>query len=319
MTDKKGESGKYIALGLLIGALAALASVYVPYASLAAPAFLAFVFAAWGTAGIVSALTGALAASLLTLDVADAAYTLSLYLPASLIMGWVIRENKPWRAAVSASALAMGVALYLNMSLPYMLEGSNPFEAVQKAIGALASQMSAEMQALYPADTQGLQLIKETFASIEEIAPQLMMYLVCGLAMLFALIDVVIARTLLKKTGTTLRPMTHFALWQLGGHYVHVTLAAIAGTAAVFILGLDNADAVFAAASGIVMMPLMLMGVCYMEFTLRMSPKKSAGRRVAFYIFTVFLLPYSLIFLGLADRFTKVRRHYTTKKKTDGE
>ena len=64
-------------------------------------------------------------------------------------------------------------------------------------------------------------------------------------------------------------------------------------------------------------MPTMLIGVCYMEFTLRMSAKKRLGHRIAFYLFAVLLLPYSLIFMGLMDRVTKVRRYYTPKKKTD--
>ncbi|HWQ59463.1 MAG TPA: hypothetical protein VN540_10620, partial [Clostridia bacterium] len=94
----------------------------------------------------------------------------------------------------------------------------------------------------------------------------------------------------------------------------YVSLAAVAGTLAVLVIGLENVDAVFAAASCFVLMPLMLMGVCYMEFTLRMSRSKGAGRRVAFYAFALLLLPYSLILMGLVDRFTRVRKHYTTKK-----
>jgi hypothetical protein len=121
LVDKKGESGKYIAFGLLIGAAVGAASVYVPLASYVAPAFLAFVFAAWGASGIAAALVGAVGVTLgITLyaaDAAAAAYILALYVPSALIIGYVIRKKLPWRAAVSISALAMGLALYLNLCL----------------------------------------------------------------------------------------------------------------------------------------------------------------------------------------------------------
>ncbi len=320
--DKKGESGKFIVFGLIIGAAVGAAAVYVPLASYVAPAFLAFVFAAWGAAGIIPALIGAtgvtLGAALYAADVTGAAYTLALYVPAALIIGFIIRNKLPWRTAVSVSALATGLALYLNLCLPSMLAGENPFSMIRLMLQENADYVMQELQAAaVSGDEQALSAVRETLRTLGDLAPQITMYFVCATAMLFSLVDVILARALTKKAGGELRPMTHFALWQLSKQYGYVSLAAIAGTLAVLIIGLENGDAVFAAAAGIVFMPTMLIGVCYMEFTLRMSAKKRLGHRIAFYLFAVLLLPYSLIFMGLMDRVTKVRRYYTPKKKTD--
>jgi len=319
--DKKGESGKYIAFGLLIGAAVGAAAVYVPLASYVAPAFLAFVFAAWGASGIAAALVGAVGVTLgITLyaaDVAAAAYILALYVPSALIIGYVIRKKLPWRAAVSISALAMGLALYLNLCLPSMLAGENPFAAIRQMLRENAEYIVQQYEATAKGLTEStLSSLRQLPPMMDELAPQITLYFVCGTAMLFSLADVLIARALAKGAANELRPMTHFALWQLSRQYGYVSFAAIAGMLAVLILGLENGDAVFAAAASVVFMPMMLIGVCYMEFTLRMSAKKSPGRRAVFYIFAVLLLPYSLIFMGLMDRITKVRKYYTTKKKT---
>ncbi len=314
--DKKGENGKYLAFGLMIGALAGAAGVFVPFAAHLMPAFLAFVFAAWGAYGIVPALAGASAVTLAFLPPAEAGYLLALYVPAALIAGFFIRKKLPWRTAVVASAFAMGAAMYLNLCLPSMLAGSNPFAAFKEAIAETSRALLDEFGALAPRDEAALSLVREAFLTLRDIAPQIAMYIIAGASMFFSLVNVLIARALAKKAGAEMRPMAHFALWQLSEQYAYASLAAIAGVLAVMFIGLENADAVFALGTSVVVMPLMLTGICYVEFNIRMGGRNKQGRRVAFYIFAALLLPYSLIFLGLMDRITKARRNYTEKKKT---
>lgn len=316
--DKKGENGKYIAFGLIIGAAAGAAACFVTSTAYVVPALLGFLFAAWGFAGMIPALIGAFAVSFLLMDAQSAAYTLALYIPASLIIGGIIRKKLPWRTAVAMSALTMGLALYLYLCLPSMLAGKNPFEesgqTLQESVTYLVQQYDAS--AASSAETS-LAATEQFAAMIKELTPQIIMYFVCGFAMFFSLIDVIVARALCKKMKLELRPMTHFALWQLSKQYNYVSLAAIAGVVAVMVVGLSNEDAVFAAAACVVLMPLMLDGVCYIEFAVRMHAGKRGLRRALFYIFAVLLMPYSLIFMGLMDRIMRIRKHYTTKKKTD--
>lgn len=313
--ELNGSKVKYVAFGLGLGALAGLAGGYIPLALYLAPGFFGFALAAWGAFGAVPAIAAALAADYVLLGAADALYVASLWVPASLIIGVVIGKKLPWRSAVAFSALALGIALYMNMALGPMLAGENPFAQATAAAKEYASLFSEQLAASpLGQDEEYMKAALALFADFVDATPQIVMVAVCGSAMFFSLADVLIARGLCKAAKRALRPMTHFALWQLSKQYGYVALAAAAGTIAALLLGLANAEALFAAAACIVLMPLMLMGACYMEFMLRMSGGRRALRRAAFYAFALFLMPYSLILTGLMDRLMRVRRHYTQKK-----
>lgn len=311
----KGSKIKYVAFGLGLGTLAGLAGCYIPVALYLAPGFFGFALAAWGAFGAVPAIAAGFAVDFLLLGATDALYIASLWLPASLIIGVAVAKKLPWRSAVVFSALALGVASYLNLTLASMLAGNNPFAEVTAVMKENAAFFTNQLAASpFGQDAEYMQAARSLFADFVDATPQIVMVAVCGSAMFFSLIDVVIARGLCKAAKRGLRPMAHFALWQLSKQHGYVSLAAIAGTLAVLLLDLANADAVFAAAACIVFMPLMLMGTCYMEFLLRMTGGKRGLRRAAFYAFTLFLMPYSLILTGLMDRMMRVRKHYTQKK-----
>lgn len=316
MAEKKGVNGKHIAFGLLIGALCGAAGAIIPLAAYVAPAFLAFTYAAWGAAGLVPALAGAAAAAFLLLDAQSAAYSLALFVPPALLIGFLVRAQKPWRAAVTAASFAMGVALYLNLSLPAILAGGNAFAPIKEFVSQYSAQMLALLSAAQAADAQALALMNEFFINLREMVPQIVIYTFCAMAMFFSLVDVLIARALTKKSGVALRPMEKFMLWQLSPQYTYATFAAVAGVLVVLLARLSNADAVFAVGVSVVVMPLMLTGVCYMEFILKTGEQKGVGRRIAFYALSLVLFPYSLIFLGLMDRVTRIRTRYTAGKNT---
>ena len=93
------------------------------------------------------------------------------------------------------------------------------------------------------------------------------------------------------------------------------------GTALVtLLLQLSNAGAVFVFAECVVFLPLMLMGVCFMDFLTRVLRGNGTLRRVLFYACIVLLFPYSTIFLvilGLVDRISKFRRRFRARKRED--
>jgi len=321
LAEQKSETAKNIALGLVCGALAGaaglwgrlpsgLSGIFIPIAALIAPALLAFLIAKFGAAFAASAALGAVGLAFFVANAASAAYSLALFLPASLAMGLTLFARGPWRTAVAIPALLTGLALYLELCLPSMLEGSNPFAAIQSAVSSLTDETYALIAASGLADEQNLLFVHEAFAGMREVAPQIAMYYILAAAMAFSLADVLIARAFLKLSGVAVRPMAPFTLWQLSKQYGYVSLAAFVGVAAVMLLKLENADAVFAFGVGIISMPLMLTGVCAMEFTLAVSGAR-AGRRAAFYVFSLLLFPYSLIFFGLMDRLTKGRRRFS--------
>lgn len=318
MEDIKGVNVRHILYGILIGAATAAAAAYFQLAALLAPALLAFVFAVWGISGIAGALAAAIALTFALVEPTYAAYLLALYVPASLIIGLVIRNKLAWRSAVCVASLALCVALYLNLCLPSILEGQEPFASVVQQMDEIGAYMTETMSAA-GTDADTVSEMRAAIALMEEMMPRFTMYFICAAGMAAALADTLIARLMVKRTKRELRPMTHFALWQLSRQYSHISLAALAGALVALIAGLENSDAVFSAAAAVVLMPLMLTGASSLEFTLRMSKKKSAARRVVFYLLSVLLMPYSFIFLGLMDRITKVRKHYRQRKKDDGD
>ncbi len=317
MNQDAPVSVKFILWSLLIGLGIGLAGTFLTPALLLAPAVLAFLLAAWGPWCAGAALAAALCACGLIGGVPAAGYMAATALPAGLIIGLCLRGKKPYRTAVTASAFALGAALYAMLCLNSILAGEDPFYGMRELLAAVGNSVG-EIAAMMQAGEETVAAVTQTMALMKEGAAQLTVGYVFIGGMLFGLLDVAFAHALCKKAGLSLKPMAPMPLWQLSKNYTWASLTALVGALAVMLLGLDNADAVFVAAECVVLGPLALMGFCLMDFMTRLGRPGSKGRRIFLYVATLLLLPYSVLLLaafGLTDRFMKTRRRYKANEK----
>lgn len=316
MDTKKAPALRGIVIGLLLGAVMGALCALSGLGAVLAPAFLGFVLGAWGyAAGAASFAAFALAAYFIPGAVA-LPYTLGAALPASAVIGYVIYNKKPWRVAVCLGALLMGIGLYAYICLPSILEGQEPFHAIRSFISAFGTEFTALAQSAGVAEDK-LGYVRTVLVLYEEMAGRIVIRFICSAAMLFTLIDTLIARLLARRAGRELRPMMPMPLWQLSKNYTYAATAAILGALAALLMKLNNAESVVEAAQHVVLAPLALMGFCYLDFGTRLGRPGSKAKRAIIYLLTV-LIPYReniLAIVGLLDRILKTRTHFVPNNK----
>ena len=276
METKKAPASRGIVIGLALGAVMGALSGFSGFSELGfvlAPAFLGFVLGSWGyAAGAVSFAAFGIAAYFVA-GISAFPYVLGAALPASAVIGYVIYNKKPWRTAVALGALLMGIGLYAYICLPSILEGQEPFYAIESFISAFSQDFTALAQST-GMDEDKLSYVRTGLLLYEEMAERMTMRFICTAAMFFALID-----TLL--------------------------------------LQLNNSESVLEAAQQVVLGPLALMGLCYLDFSTRLGRPGSKAKRIIIYVLIV-LVPYRtniLALVGLMDKMLKTRTRFVPNDK----
>ena len=309
METKKAPASRGIVIGLALGAVMGALSGFSELGFVLAPAFLGFVLGSWGyAAGAVSFAAFGIAAYFVA-GISAFPYVLGAALPASAVIGYVIYNKKPWRTAVALGALLMGIGLYAYICLPSILEGQEPFYAIESFISAFSQDFTALAQST-GMDEDKLSYVRTGLLLYEEMAERMTMRFICTAAMFFALIDTLIARAFT-------RPMAPMPLWQLSRNFTYAAGAAILGAVATLLLQLNNSESVLEAAQQVVLGPLALMGFCYLDFSTRLGRPGSKAKRIIIYVLIV-LVPYRtniLALVGLMDRMLKTRTRFVPNDK----
>lgn len=316
METKKAPASRGIVIGLALGAVMGALSGFSELGFVLAPTFLGFVLGSWGyAAGAVSFAAFGIAAYFVA-GISAFPYVLGAALPASAVIGYVIYNKKPWRTAVALGALLMGIGLYAYICLPSILEGQEPFYAIESFISAFSQDFTALAQST-GMDEDKLSYVRTGLLLYEEMAERMTMRFICTAAMFFALIDTLIARAFTRRTGRELRPMAPMPLWQLSRNFTYAAGAAILGAVATLLLQLNNSESVLEAAQQVVLGPLALMGFCYLDFSTRLGRPGSKAKRIIIYVLIV-LVPYRtniLALVGLMDRMLKTRTRFVPNDK----
>ena len=299
METKKAPASRGIVIGLALGAVMGALSGFSELGFVLAPAFLGFVLGSWGyAAGAVS----------------FAAFGIVKMLFRYLYD--VIYNKKPWRTAVALGALLMGIGLYAYICLPSILEGQEPFYAIESFISAFSQDFTALAQST-GMDEDKLSYVRTGLLLYEEMAERMTMRFICTAAMFFALIDTLIARAFTRRTGRELRPMAPMPLWQLSRNFTYAAGAALLGALVTLLLQLNNSESVLEAAQQVVLGPLALMGFCYLDFSTRLGRPGSKAKRIIIYVLIV-LVPYRtniLALVGLMDKMLKTRTRFVPNDK----
>lgn len=305
---------KQIALCVLFG-LAAVLGVYVETLFLLLPAVFGFVWAAWGGICCAVSLGTAAAVLLVCFGSTQTLYALALFAPASLCVGCCLRFKKPYRTAAVSAAAAIAAGYYCLLCLPSLLAGEGPFAAMEETLLTLADAMASLGREFAQAgfDAAATEPMVELLRAASLLAPEITCIMIVSCGMAFGLMDVVLARRMALAAKAQLKPMAPFPLWQLSKNYTIGAAVLFVSALLVLLLKLNNANAVFVVAECVIFLPLMLMGVCFMDFLTRITGGNGKLRRALFYVCIVMLFPYSAIFLlilGLVDRISRLRRRF---------
>lgn len=314
---KKAPSWLGLGIGFALGAVMGALSGWSDIGIVLAPAFLGFALGAWGYAAGAVSFVGFIGALFLICGLESTLLRLAAVLPASAVIGYIIYNKKAWRTAVGLGALLMGVGLYVYTCLPSILDGYDPFYYIASVFTALAEEMTSLAESGLVSEER-VSLMRAMFVTLADSVETIAMQAICLISMVFALVDTLIARLLVKRTGRELKPMTPMPLWQLSSNYTYAALAAIVGGAAALLFELNNSASVVSAAQMAIIGPLALMGVCYLDFTTRLGRPGSKAKRVIIYVLIVIMLPYSITVLaiaGLLDRIMKTRRRFVPNEK----
>ena len=310
---------KHIVFSLLIGLGAGLGAFF-PILLFLMPAFLGFAGAAWGTACFLAGAAASAAALLLLVsDAAVALYMLAAFLPASIVLSFVLRGKRPYRYAVILMSVVFALFGYAVLCLPSMLAGGGPFDApiaaISKEIDALVLLLPQLPQ--FSGTTEQMELAEAYLKAAVDLVPEIVVGIIFGFSELFAFIGTMLARALLKRAKVDVRPMAPFILWQLPKDFLWGALILGAGAIATLFLNLNNAKTIAVAVECIVLPPLALMGLAFFEFSMLLSARRSNGWRIFTYIALVLLFPTSLVILagfGVLDRVIKVRSRIVRRK-----
>ncbi len=291
--------------------LAALPFCFAPILLLLLPGFYAFIGAAWGLLSFGVCLSASALAVVLAAGLADfsSLLLLALYVPATLLLYHSLHKRLPWRSAVWAGSLAMGLGLYLLLCLPSLLAGNGPFGDFEDTFRFLGDQLALAAPQMGFSAAQVSQ-IRTYSAYLQLTAPSLVTGTLVSMAMVFGLAAPLIGRGLCRAAGVQTRPMARFANWQIDKNLAQGLGVFLAGALVVYLLGINNAGAVITAVECIAGGPFLLMGLCCIAY-LRAVRGRGAGYLAAMYIAMVVLLPlslYILVTLGFMDRVLRLRR-----------
>ncbi|NCB30760.1 MAG: DUF2232 domain-containing protein [Clostridia bacterium] len=311
----KGSHTKHVFLAALIG-FASLPFCFAPPFLLLMPGFFAFIAVAWGYLSLgVSVGASVLAVLLVTgLSGPSGLFLLALYLPATYVLCECMCKRRPWRTAVLAGSLAMGLGLYVILCVPSLLANNGPFGDFEDTFRLLGDQVLAAAPQLGASEAV-ISQIKSYSAYLQLAAPMLVTGTLVGMAMLFGFFAPLITRGLCRAAGVETKPMARFENWQLGRSFMQGLSILLLGALVAVLLNVNNAIALVTAVECIAGGPLALMGICFIAY-MRVVRGRGPGYLVLMFGALLLLIPlslYILVTLGLLDRMLRLRSRYPVR------
>lgn len=311
MTDRKVKPVKYL-FSVLIG-IGAAAGVFFSPVLLIAPAFLGYVGAAWSVNCLVVGLSSMAAVLLGLFGVSEPLFALAVVLPASAAIAVGIRKQElAHRNIVMLTCALMAVGLYALLCGSGLIAGEGAFSQMKEAV-ELYKQMFLEVANSMALSAAQTDMLNETFAVLNMLAPEITISSVIGPALLFGFFDYVIARAMAKRAGVPVRGMAKFFTWEISKSQSVGSLILLVGTLALSFLDIENVGALLVAVELIVFGPVLLMGVSFIEFFAKTRAKNGGTFRALVYVVSAILLPYSAlmyIMLAFIDKVLRIRKRY---------
>ena len=297
---------------LLLSVLSAVVVATLPAALLLAPALWAYAGARTkpGWIALPAATYGALA--LYSYGSMEAALGLSLAAAAAAVAVYYMLTHKMSNAytALTLSGIFL-VGLYSAVCLPGVLSGAGAFAGAQAAIDETISLYKVAVQQMSGLNADTLTLINEYLDAFSKAVPSFIVGGLCAGAGVLGLSNLLFFRLFCRKrTEISISPMRAFRFWTMPRSMMLGLFALLIGSLALEWSGWTYAEGLSNTVNVLVGMPLLLQGLCVIDFFLARKPQKATTARVVTYVLLTLLfglLQTPLILLGCMEQIFRIR------------
>ena len=307
----KKFTAKQGVISAISGLAAGAAAGVLPLLLMIFPGLFGCIGTAWGygALGIASAAAcGVIFANVPTLGMANCAGYAAMLLSQSFIITCIFRKKGAYRSAVTYCAFAAGLSQYAASCLMPLIELGDPF-AYYIEYAAFFADAAVESAAQMGLEQAAMEQVEFFAAFLERSAPDIAVLSIVGTSLLAGLLNVLIAKGLCKKFKADIKPMAPFTKWQLSRSFYKGALILVVGAFIVSFSSINNASAILLALTMIVACPYMLMGLCFLVFSIK-TRRRGKGFLILCTILLIALFPYSLYglcIMGLADKLLGIR------------
>lgn len=297
---------------LLLSVLSAVAAAALPVVLLLAPAFWAYAGARTkpGWIALSAAIYGALA--LYGYGSLEAGLGLALSAAAAAVAVYYMLTRKMSNAytALTLSGIFL-VGLYCAVCLPGVRSGAGAFAGAQAAIDETISLYRAAAQQTSGLNADSLAMINEYLDAFSKAVPSFIVGGLCAGAGVLGLSNLLFFRLFCHKhPEISISPMRAFHLWTMPRSMMLGLFALLIGSFALEWSGWTYAEGLSNTVNVLVAMPLMLQGLCVIDFFLARKPQKATTTRVITYTLLAALfglLQTPLILLGCMEQLFHIR------------
>lgn len=298
-------------LMLLLSVLSAGATVFLPVLLIVVPALWAYAGARTKPAWIS---LPAVVFAVLALPVYGWEATLGLaFAAAGAAFAVYYLLTRRMGNAYTALALAglFLVGLYCAVCLPGILSGAGAFAGVQTAMDEMISTYRAAIQQVPAINAETLDLVNTYLDAFSEAVPSFVVGALCAGAGVLGLSNLLFFRLFCRKhPEISISPMRAFRFWTMPRSMMLGLFALLIGSLALEWAGWSYAEGLSSTVDVLVAMPLLLQGLCVIDFLLARSPRRAtAGRVMTYSLLTVFFgfLQTPLILLGCLELIVRIR------------
>lgn len=297
---------------LFLSVLSAAAAFVLPAALLLAPALWAYAGARIKPAWIAlpAAVYGALALS--SYGSAEAALGLFLSAAAAAVAVYYMLTRKMSNAytALTLAGIFL-VGLYAAVCLPGVLSGAGAFASAQAAIDETVSLYRAAAQQMPGLNADSLSLINEYLDAFSKAVPSFLVGGLCAGAGVLGLSNLLFFRLFCRKQAEiSISPMRAFRFWTMPRSMMLGLFALLIGSLVLEWSGWTYAEGLANTVNVLVAMPLMLQGLCVVDFFLARKPQRATTARVITYVLLTVLIGFlqtPLILLGCLEQIIRIR------------
>ena len=296
---------------LLLAVLAGLITVVFPLALVIAPAL-------WAYAGartkphliaLPAAAFGIAAFQIYTTEAA-AGLTLSAGIVAALIYWMLTRRESNTYTALTLSGVFL-VGLYAAVCLPGILAGRGAFADAQNAVDTLVAAYRVALNQMTELDTQTVSLFSTALDAFSKQVPNLIVSALCIVAGVLGLGNLLFFRLFChKRPEIVISPMRAFKEWTLPRSMTLGLFALLIASLAMEWAGWAFAEGFSNVVNVLVGMPLLLQGLCVVDFMIARSARSITVKRVLTYVAIGLLfgiMETPLILVGCFDQIFRFR------------
>lgn len=301
---------------LLLGMLASIVGVLLPAALLIVPAVWAYAMCRTKPVGLVACGGVFLVLEMLLLGAFSGACLAVLAIGCAAAL-YYMQTNRIGNAyTVAAASGIASVCLYALVCLPGILSGEGAFTAVLDVLDESVAAFRAIADSTGALPAENADAFYQSLDAYVKLLPTFIVPALCIGGGVLGLSNFLFFRLFSRGKAYSITPLRPFKYWSIPRDLTTGLIVMLVGSLLMGLTGWDYADALSNTVNALVGMPLLLQGLCVLDFLLsRKADGRESTRRVLTYLVTGLLfvvLQTPLIMLGCFDQVFRFRMRATS-------